>query len=367
MKLIHTFLDKISDRFFNRDDADENLNEISESDFEITSDEEEKTSGVFINSLDEFSADDVVINETAAKAQKISPTEIIRKVMFWFFLVTFLISFWMLIENLAAKQKGDEIYALLENEFFSSGFSFDGSGGFTPEEGEVKYLASDRESAATLSITDRIAGLEQESDSSSGSSGTYNEELEKMRAGLASLAQINPDIYGWISIAGTSINYPIVQGEDNDYYLDHAYTGDYLPIGSIFADYRNSKNITKNYNTIFYGHNITSGSMFHDVTKFFKDEYFEDTYIYIYTVDGIFVYEPFSVYETRYDYNYFKTDFKSAEDFITFTEEIKANSAKEKDMEFTENDRIITLSTCTNGAYYARYALHAKLVKTIVD
>lgn len=368
MNRIHKFSDKISDKFFNRSADDEIIPEISDSDFEITSDEEEKTSGVFVNSLDEFSADDVILNETARKARKISPSVIIRRIMFWFFLATFIVSFWQLIENLAAKQKGEEIYAQLENEFLSSGFSFNASGDFSPEEGEVKYLAADSEAASTLSITDRMAGLKQESGgTSSGSPGGYNEELEKMRAGLASLAQINPDIYGWISIAGTSINYPIVQGEDNDYYLDHAYTGDYLPIGSIFADYRNNETITKNYNTIFYGHNITSGSMFHDVTKFFEDEYFENTYVYIYTMDGIFVYEPFSVYETRYDYNYFKTGFTSTDDFVEFAEEVKANSAKEKDMEFTENDRIITLSTCTNGAYYARYALHAKLVKTIVD
>lgn len=363
-------LQKISDLLFSRNDAEiEDTEENTDTELDMLEEGDvDFGQGVFINSLDDFSADDVVLNDAAVKAAKVTPIEIIRRIMFWVCLGTFVISFSMLIENLIAKQKGDEIYAQLENEFLSSGFSFGSMSDFTPEEGAVKYLAADREAKTTLSITARSEGAVDENTTSSGTqSGGYNEELEKMRAGLSSLAQINPDVYGWIAVDGTQINYPIVQGEDNDYYLDHAYTGDYLPIGSIFADYRNNESVTKNYNTILYGHNITSGSMFHDVTKFFEDEYFDNSYIYIYTTDGIFVYEPFSVYETRYDYNYFKTSFKNAEEFIAFAEEVRDNSSMEKDIEFNGNDRIITLSTCTNGAYYSRYALHAKLIKTIVD
>ncbi len=325
--------------------------------------------GTFLNSLDELSEGDIELNETAARTAKLSVLEIVRRVMSCFFLVAFIVGCIMLVQNLAARRKGAEIYAQLEQEFFSTGFSLDLSNAFRPDEGEVKYLAEDKESPTLADMTSTLNDIESssETDFILPEQKEYNEDLEKMRAGLASLAQINPDVYGWISIEGTEINYPLVQGTDNDYYLDHAYTGDYLPVGSIFVDYRCNESITKNYNTVIYGHNITSGSMFHDVSKFFRDSYFENTYIYIYTMDGIYVYEPFAIYETRYDYNYFKTSFTSADDFIQFAEEVRDNSSKQKDVSFTGNDRIITLSTCTNGAYYARYALHAKLIKTIVD
>ncbi|MGN1347278.1 MAG: class B sortase [Eubacteriales bacterium] len=330
--------------------------------------EEDFRNGAFLNSLDELNESDIKLNEAAERAAKTSPLEILRRIVFLVCLTVFVASCALLIQNLIGKQRGEKIYSRLEEEFFSTGFSMDLSSAFRPDEGEVKYLTADRESPSLSDMTSIRNGMEaQSAEEPAAEKKEYNEELEKMRAGLASLAQINPDIYGWITIEGTEINYPLVQGEDNDYYLDHAYTGDFLPVGSIFVDFRCDESITRNFNTVIYGHNITTGSMFHDVTKFFKDDYFNGTYIYIYTPDGVFVYEPFSIYETRYDYNYFRTGFTSAEDFIAFAEELRDNSAKEKDVTFNKNDRILTLSTCTNGAYYARYALHAKLVKTILD
>lgn len=329
----------------------------------------ESVNGAFLNSLDELTEDDIELNETAARAARVPFSEILRRITFYGCLTVFVISCVLLVQNLLAKQRGAELYDRLEQEFFSSGFSVDLANAFQPDEGAVKYLAAGAESPALNDMTSIRNGMEETETTteSVGADKEYNEELEKMRAGLNSLASINSDVYGWITIEGTNINYPLVQGDDNDYYLNHAYNGEYLPIGSIFVDYRCEDSITRNFNTVIYGHNITSGSMFHDVTKFFKDDYFNGTYIYIYTFDGIYVYEPFSIYETRYDYNYFRTGFTSADDFIEFANELSGNSSKKKEVSFTKNDRILTLSTCTNAAYYARYALHAKLVKTILD
>ena len=334
----------------------------SDSDFE---------SGIFINSVESLREDDITLNESARRSlRRASPLEWIRRIMFWFFLVAFIVSFCLLIQNLIAKQKASRIYSQIQDEFFSTGFSFDVSDVFREREAAASGLTEDREQRSIRSMTELL-----ESGGSAAEAGTveghkdYNEELEKMRAGLRSLALQNPDIYGWITVPGTNINYPLVQGEDNDYYLNHAYNGDYLPVGSIFVDYRCNKSITKNFNTVFYGHNITSGDMFHDVTKFFRQEVFDNTLIYVYTMDGIFVYQPFSVYETRYDYQYFKVGFPSADDFIAFATELQENSEvkRDKPFTFTDHDRVLTLSTCTNGAFYARYALHAKLIRTILD
>ncbi len=331
--------------------------------FELTDSDESFRDGLFLNSLDEFSEADIKLSEKAASAPRFSFAEVVRKIVFFVFLAIFIVSSVLLVQNLISKQRGNEIYNKLEEEFFAFGFNAESVEGLETYRGAVKALAADSAMKPHTSMSD--AG---------DASGTveitaeHNEELEKMRAGLVSLLQINPDTYGWISVEGTDINYPIVQGDDNEFYLHHAYTGEFLPMGAIFADYRCDGNLMNNQNTVLYGHNIENmigRSMFHDVVKFFRDEYFFGTYIYIYTLDGIYVYEPFSIYETRYDYWYFKTSFDSDEAFVRFVNEVHSNSAKTKETQFNENDRLLTLSTCTNGPFYARYALHARLIKVI--
>ncbi len=326
---------------------------------------EEKDEGLeegdFARSLDELSADDIVLNETAARKKGASVFEWIRRIIFWGSLVVFIGSLVMLAQNLIARQKAKDIYAQLQMDFFSDDFS-EGLGLTT----DLDRLAKDQADGSLANVTDirtdrsALPALEVEQK-------TYNLELEKIRARLTSLAQINPDLYGYIVVDGTHINYPIVQGTDNDYYLNHVYNGDYLPIGSIFVDYRNDKTIDENYNTVIYGHNITSGAMFHDITLFYEEEYMNEKLITIYTMDGIFIYEPFSVYQARSDYNYFKTSFNSAAELVKFAETARENSRVQKDITFTEDDRLLTLSTCTNSENNLRYALHAKLIKVIRD
>lgn len=243
--------------------------------------------GTFLNSLDDLSENDIELNTAAKEAAKLSVTELMRRIIYYGCFAVFVVSCLLLVQNLIAKQKGAEIYDRLEAEFFSTGFSMDLSDAFRPDEGVVKYLAAGTESPTLndmTSIRNGMAAQNPEKVTTVTEKEEHNEELEKMRAGLMSLAQINPDVYGWITVEGTNINYPLVQGEDNDYYLNHAYTGEFLPIGSIFVDFRCEDSITRNFNTVIYGHNITTGAMFHDVTKFFRDDYFEDTYIYIYTL-----------------------------------------------------------------------------------
>ena len=323
---------------------------------------------VFRDSLDGLTKDDIELNELAAKKQKSSWTDWVSRIIFWVALVVFIGSCLMLIDNLVSKYRAAKLYDQLAEEFFAGGFNMVEERTDTDARiGASDLLSVDGETYTLSPVAEMKQGQETPPPVTPAEQPTYNENLVKMRASLTSLARINPDLYGYIQVQGTNINYPVVQGTDNVYYLDHAYTGDYLPVGSIFADCNNAKDVTENYNTVLYGHNITSGAMFHDVTKFLKKEYFADHLIYLYTMDGIFVYEVFSAYDTRYDYPYFKTDFEDGEDFVRFAGEVRDNSKIKKDLEFTEDDRILTLSTCTNGPYYERYALHARLIQTILD
>ncbi len=326
-------------------------------------DEADYANGEFLNSLEQLTEADVPLSAAVVKKSK-TPSEIFRLLLFYASSVAFVVSCVMLVQNLTARQKGEEIYSQLANEFLLSDFEVN----TTNSDGDATRLNKDLEITTLSSVSDNIARIEAgEPVLVAEEKSADKEELNRIRAQLQALAAKNEDTYGWIVVDGTNINYPIVQGDDNEYYLDHAFTGDYLPIGSVYADYRCNTSINKNYNTVFYAHNITSGAMFHDVTEFFKDDVFEKTQIVIYTFDGKFVYEPFAIYESRYDNNYFKTGFTSFDDFKAFTDKIKEDATKVKDVEFTSSDRIITLSTCTNGASTQRYALHARLVDYVVD
>ena len=343
------------------DDADFSL-DASESDADFSS-------GLFINSLDDLAEDDIPLSDTARASMKTPVSEYIRRVIFWLFFASFLVSTFLLVRNFIQKQQATKIYSQLQEEFFAAGFTFDVSDAFRTDRAQTPGLAEDSEQRTIRTMTELLEGAENDLDEEKDTVTvrSYNAEVEKMRAFLQSARRICPDLYAWIRVNDTNINYPITQSEDNSYYLNHAANGDYNPEGSIFADYRNDSVLTKNYNTVFYGHNISNGEMFHDVTKFFKDEYFNNVYIYVSTMDGIYIYEPFAVYETAYDSDYFKVRFSSGEDFVAFAEDCQKLSAKSKNITFSSKDRVLTLSTCTNGYFTQRYALHARLVRTITD
>lgn len=192
-----------------------------------------------------------------------------------------------------------------------------------------------------------------------------NAMVEELKASITALKQQYPDTYAWIYIEDTKIDYPVVKGEDNAYYLDHAFTGASVAVGSIFADYTLNDYILDNYNTVFYGHNSSAGNMFADVMKFVLDEDFFMTHnIYVYTSTGLYEFEPYNLSMLEYDVRYFRTYFTGADDFVSFIKEMSASPIYKKDLEFDGDDRILTLSTCTKtGIKTKRYCLQAKLIK----
>ncbi len=342
--------------------------------------DEDFQSGVFINSLDELEEDDIPLSGTAREAERVSPFEYVRRVMFWLFLAAFLVSAFLLVRNLIQKQQATRIYRDIQEEFFSAGFSFDVSEAFRTDRSRTPGLEEDPAQRSIHTMTELLNGAENDlgEEEDQVEVRVVNEDLERMRAALQNLMRRNSDVYAYITVQNTNISYPVVRGKDNDFYLNHAVTGEYNPVGCVFADYRCDRSITKNFNTVFYGHNITTGGsdMFHDVEKFFDGKLFNNSYVYVYTMDGIYIYEPFAVYEAAYDDDYFKVEFTSPEEFTAFAEDCqKLSTAKDsetltvlsKNFVFTDKDRVLTLSTCTNGYYTQRYALHAKLVATILD
>lgn len=176
----------------------------------------------------------------------------------------------------------------------------------------------------------------------------------------------NPDTIGWIKVLGTDINYPVVQTNNNDFYLTHSFDKSYNKAGWIFADYinKNLKNNELDKNTIIYGHNRQNNSMFGTLSNVFKEEWLsnkENHYINFSTLNNNMVWEVFSTYIIEKEEYYIQSNFSSNEEYISFLNTIKNRSTYKYDVNISKEDKILTLSTCTNVGK-GRTVLHAKLI-----
>lgn len=180
---------------------------------------------------------------------------------------------------------------------------------------------------------------------------------------IASLLTINPDIMGWLKINDTNIDYPVVQGSDNDYYLKHNLYNEEDKNGWIFMDYRNSKE-DLDTNTIIFGHNMYySGVMFGTLANAYKKNWYTNPDNLTLTFDTIYesnTYQIFSIYKIPKTTDYLKTYFADEDEFTDFVDLIKGRSIEDFNVEVTPGDKILTLSTCSN--YSERLVVHAKLI-----
>ncbi|MEE1031467.1 MAG: class B sortase [Ruminococcus sp.] len=182
------------------------------------------------------------------------------------------------------------------------------------------------------------------------------------------LTAINTDIYAWIRIPNTKIDYPIAQrAGDDGFYLKHDMYQQPRIAGCIYTEDCNSKDFT-DPNTVIYGHNMKNLTMFQNLHLFSDEEFFqENPYVYIYTPDHVLVYKIFAayIYDDRHIMNSF--DFSDPEVYAQYLEDIFSVRSMDKhlreDVEVTCEDKIITLATCIGGKTESRYLVQAVLVK----
>ncbi len=187
---------------------------------------------------------------------------------------------------------------------------------------------------------------------------------------FAALQANNPDVKAWIRVPGTVIDYAVMQsGEDTeeDFYLHHAEDKSYRYAGSIYMQKMNNGDFTDPH-TVLYGHNMRNGSMFAAVHKFKKKDFFEENqYIYVYTPGHILTYRIFStfVYDDRHLLYAF--NFNDRESYADFLEQAlhPASMTRQvrQDVTVTPDDRIITLSTCTDYNMKQRVLLEGVLIR----
>lgn len=167
-----------------------------------------------------------------------------------------------------------------------------------------------------------------------------------------------PDVIGWLWCPETCLDYPIVQGTDNDYYLTHM--ADQTPDhhGAVFLDYRASPQFADRH-TLLYGHNMTDGSMFHALLNWQDAEYLaQHPYLYILTPTAAYEMQIFSAYETLPDSDAYRTVF-SGSDFALWQDELCRRSVFPAPGGGVTAERVVTLSTCTDSAH--RFVLHGTL------
>lgn len=182
-------------------------------------------------------------------------------------------------------------------------------------------------------------------------------------ANLAYYIQKNPETVAWIQVNGTNINYPIVQHNDNSYYLEHDFYNRKTNVGWIFGDYRNNFDQFDN-NTIIYGHNLINRTMFGSIPYLLKKNWFTNPnnhYIKLSTQTTNSIWQIFSVYKIEPTTDYLQAKFNSTETYQNFLNTLKNRSQQKFDIDVTSTDKIITLSTCDDTGT-KRVAVHAKLI-----
>ncbi|MCD7839468.1 MAG: class B sortase [Erysipelotrichaceae bacterium] len=173
------------------------------------------------------------------------------------------------------------------------------------------------------------------------------------------LLERNEDVIGWLYIPDTNIDEPILKGEDNDTYIHTSIDGEYLSAGSIFVEETNSDDFSDDM-TIIYGHNMRNGSRFHDI-RYYDDEvyYKEHQSIYIYTLDGnINIYEIFSAKVVDPEDECYTTVIS---DYASYVENAQSDAQMTSDIDTTNQQPLIMLSTCWSQTNTKRNIVFAYL------
>ena len=183
------------------------------------------------------------------------------------------------------------------------------------------------------------------------------EEPEMIEVDFKSLQEINSDIVAWIYCPGTQINYPVVQGGDNAYYLNHLLDGSYNVNGTIFMDFRGAADFS-DFNNILYGHHMKSGAMFANIIKY-QDPKFYDAHpcMYLFTPEQNYKLELFAGLLVAADDGVYSSDLSM--DYLQY---LVGRSNFTSPVSISGDDTIVTLSTCSYEFEDARYIVLAKMV-----
>jgi len=183
------------------------------------------------------------------------------------------------------------------------------------------------------------------------------------------LKETNPDIYAWIYIPNTKVDYPILQSsKDDTYYLNHDINGNKNSEGSIFTEGKYNGTDFTDFNTLVYGHNMKAKTMFATLHSFEDASFFEENrYVFVYTPDKVLVYDIFAAYtfsDVHILANYSTVSDEGKQQYLEDVFGVRDMQAHYREgVEVTVNSHLLTLSTCIGGQPNNRYLVQAVLIE----
>lgn len=187
--------------------------------------------------------------------------------------------------------------------------------------------------------------------------------IQVLTVDFGELKEINSEVVAWLYLPDTVINYPVVQGTDNSYYLKHLLDGTYNANGCLFVDCKNSMDFTDD-NTLIYGHHMDSGKMFASLVKYKEQSYYDAHPVcYLSTAEKDYLIEIFAGYTTTVDSPAYMISLSDKEEKIEWLKEMFHNSDFYSDVTVYPYDHIVTFSTCEYSFQNARYVVHGRLVE----
>lgn len=180
---------------------------------------------------------------------------------------------------------------------------------------------------------------------------------------FAGMQAVNEDVIGWIQILDTPVDYPVLDADDNKYYLNRTYDGQWSSYGSIFIEPRNNPDFFDQH-LVVYGHNMVNESMFGSLLDY-KDQKYYDSHdsITICLPDRDLKYQIFSAYTAHVDSPTYYMSFEDDAKFLQMIDHMKENSVIQSELTPGAEDQILTLSTCTpEGAKKYRFVVNAVLI-----
>lgn len=285
------------------------------------------------------------------------PSLIIRCVMIALCIALFGYAVFMIASSALETDEANEFYDNLRPDASSSA---------------IKHSPSLLEPASMLTLKDALdanGGNDVYSDMLGDSADDAQRRRSYYRNYISKTAKY-PDMYAWIYVNFTEVDYPVMKGPFTNYYMTHTIDGAESSYGSITADSNLSDNYAANMNGVIYGHCMKNGTMFRSLKTFMesanRNTKARAMNIEIYTEEGLYIYKVLSGYRND-DNHYAQTVFSSTAEYKAFLDKIVSRNELSITNSYNENSRIVTLITCANVTSNddERYVLHGVLTAFI--
>ena len=232
---------------------------------------------------------------------------------------------------------------------------------------KINYLANDITESTKILESEKTEEIDPDSDLLSESemnNASKYKNISFISVDFTDLLKKNRETVAWLKVNNTNVNYSVVQHDDNEYYLKHDFYQRSNINGWVYGDFRDDFEHFGS-NTIIYAHNMTNRTMFGSLVWVLKENWYtneDNWYIKLSTPTSNTVWKIFSIYTIKPEVYYLKTYFQDNAEHRTFINTIKDRSIYDFGEEVTSDNKILTLSTCTDDGT-KRIVIHSKMIK----